>query len=79
MYLETTGFDATLAAQPQTALVALDRLFILCPGICFLVACLILVVYPLNKKRFHSLQSALRLKKQGRDYSLYQEDLDKIL
>jgi len=79
MYLKTTGFDGMLAVPPESALKALDRLFILSPGVCFLIACAILLVYPLNKKRFHSLQSALRLKKEGRDYSLYQEDIDKIL
>ena len=58
---------------------ALDTLFLLVPGIAFLVACGILFLYPLNKKRFMSLQSALRLKGQGRDYSQYEEDLKKIL
>lgn len=79
MYLEYAGFESTLAVQPESALVALDQLFILAPGVCFLAACAILLIYPLNKKRFHSLQSALRLKQEGRDYSLYQEDMDKIL
>ncbi|MBO5666562.1 MAG: MFS transporter [Firmicutes bacterium] len=78
-YLAMNGFDATLAAQPESAIAALDRIFLLTPGVAFLLACAILAMYPLNKKRFMSLQSALRLKQQGRDYSQYQEDLDKIL
>ena len=79
VYLEHMNFDAALAVQPESALVALDQLFVLCPGVCFLLTCAVLLVYPLNKKRFHSLQSALRLKELGRDYSMYQEDLDKLL
>ena len=78
-YLAMNGFDATLAAQPESAIAALDKIFLLTPGVAFLLACGILALYPLNKKRFMSLQSALRLKQQGRDYSQYQEDLDKIL
>jgi Na+/melibiose symporter-like transporter len=78
-YLAMNGFDATLAAQPESAIAALDKIFLLTPGVAFLLACAILALYPLNKKRFMSLQSALRLKQQGRDYSQYQEDLDKIL
>ncbi len=79
IYLANNGFDAALAAQPESALRALDQLFILCPGACFLLACVVLLIYPLNKKRFHSLQSALRLKELGRDYSMYEEDLKKLM
>jgi Na+/melibiose symporter-like transporter len=78
-YLKFMKFDAALAVQPESALIALDQLFILAPGVCFLLTCAVLLIYPLNKKRFHSLQSALRLKELGRDYSMYQEDLDKLL
>ena len=79
IYLEHMHFDAALAVQPESALKALDQLFILSPGVCFLLTCAVLLIYPLNKKRFHSLQSALRLKEQGRDYSMYEEDLKKII
>lgn len=79
IYLEHMHFDAALAVQPESALRALDQLFILSPGVCFLLTCAVLLIYPLNKKRFHSLQSALRLKEQGRDYSMYEEDLKKII
>ena len=78
-YLKVSGFAATAAVQPQSAMVALDRLFVLMPGVCFLVGVAVLCLYPLNKKRFRSLQLALDLRKQGKDYSEYQEDLDKIL
>lgn len=78
-YLKGAGFDAALATQPQTAMVALDRLFILMPGICFAIGCAVIFFYPLNKKRFGSLQSALHLKRQGKEYSQYQADLDRIL
>jgi len=78
-YLKLSGFDAAAAVQPESAMVALDRVFILMPGVCFLIGVAILFLYPLNKKRFHSLQFALNLRRQGRDYSEYQEDLDKIL
>ena len=78
-YMGANGFDATLAVQSESAMRALDTLFLLVPGIAFLAAAGVLLLYPLNKKRFMSLQSALRLKEQGRDYSQYQEDLNKIL
>ena len=79
IYMGANGFDATLAVQSESALKALDQLFLLIPGVAFLLACAVLFLYPLNKKRFMSLQSALRLKQQGRDYAQYQDDLDRIL
>lgn len=78
-YLELSGFDASLSVQAESAMVALDRLFILMPGVCFLLGVAVLCLYPLNKKRFHSLQFALSLKRQGASYAEYQEDLDRIL
>lgn len=79
VYLKAVGFDATMAMQPESAMLALDRLFLLMPGVCFLIGCAVLKLYPLSKERFAALQSALRLKLKGEDYSRYQEDLDKIL
>ncbi|MBQ5796671.1 MAG: MFS transporter, partial [Firmicutes bacterium] len=78
-YLEASGFDASLAVQPETAMLALDKLFILMPGVCFAIGVAVLFLYPLNKKRFHSLQSVVALKREGKDYTRYQEDLDKII
>ena len=78
-YLEASGFDASVAVQPETAMLALDKLFILMPGVCFAIGVAVLFLYPLNKKRFHSLQSVVALKREGKDYTRYQEDLDKII
>ena len=54
-------------------------MFILMPGVCFAIGVAVLFLYPLNKKRFHSLQSVVALKREGKDYTRYQEDLDKII
>ena len=78
-YLEASGFDASVAVQPETAMLALDKLFILMPGVCFAIGVAVLFLYPLNKKRFHSLQSVVALKREGKDYTRYQEDLDIII
>jgi len=78
-YLESSGFDAAAAFQPDTAMIALDRLFILMPGVCFAIGVAVLFLYPLNKKRFNSLRAAVALKREEKDYGEYQEDLNKIL
>ena len=78
-YLAASGFDASVALQPDTAIAALDLLFILMPGVCFAIGVAVLFLYPLNKKRFISIQKAVELKKKGEDHSQYQNDLNKIL
>lgn len=79
MYLEIIGFDTALPVQTPAAMAALDRLFLMLPGLFLMAGCAMLLLYPLSKARFASLQSALRLKNKGSDYSMYQNDLDKIL
>ena len=78
-YLEISGFDAASSVQPEAAMKALEQLFVLMPGVCFLLGVAVLCLYPLNKKRFNSLQFALVHKRKDEDYSKYQEDLDRIL
>ncbi|MBO5665818.1 MAG: MFS transporter, partial [Firmicutes bacterium] len=46
-YLDASGFDAAAAVQPETAMLALDKLFILMPGVCFAVGVAVLFLYPL--------------------------------
>ena len=78
-YLEASGFDASVAVQPETAMLALDKLFILMPGVCFAIGVAVLFLYPLNKKRFHSLQIVVDRKRKGLGYEEYQQDIDKVL
>ncbi|MBR6501459.1 MAG: hypothetical protein IKT25_08130, partial [Firmicutes bacterium] len=58
---------------------ALDKLFILMPGVCFAIGVAVLFLYPLNKKRFHSLQIVVDRKRKGLGYEEYQQDIDKVL
>ena len=57
----------------------LNLAYVLTPGVCFLIGAAALARFPLNKKTFASLTSAVRKKNAGEDYSEYSEDLNKIL
>lgn len=77
--LDLAGFDAELAVQSQSVIAVLDCMYILIPSICFIIAAVSLKIFPINKKTFASLQEALKLRREGKDYSEYENDLKKVI
>ena len=77
--LEWSGFDAALDEQPDSVVTFLCCAYILVPCVCFVIGFASLKVFPINKKTFGSLVEALRLRREGEDYSAYMEDVEKVL
>ena len=79
MFFNLAGFDAKLEMQPESVNTFLDAAFILVPCLCLLAGVAVLKVFPINKKTFDSLRKVLQLKKEGKDYSEYMDDINKII
>ena len=77
--LKGAGFDSSLPVQNEQALEELARIFILYPSIALLISGALLYTYPITRRRFLRLQMAIDLKKRGEDYSMYREELDRLL
>ena len=77
--LDMAGFDASLEVQSNAVITVLDCMYILVPSICFLTAALALKVFPINKKSFAALQNVLKLRREGKDYSMYLKDIEKVI
>lgn len=73
------GFAPELDVQPDSVNVFLDAAFILVPCLCLLAGVVVLKLFPINKRTFDSLKMALTLRKEGKDYSQYMDDVNKLL
>lgn len=72
------GFDPALAEQSGRTILFLDVSFMLIPGVCFFLGAAALRMFPINKKTFASLTAAVALKREGKDYEAYWEDIKRI-
>ena len=79
LFFNLAGFDPSLDVQPESVNVFLNVAFILVPCICLLVGVVALKVFPINKDTFDSLRKGLELRKEGKDYSHYMDDINKII
>lgn len=79
LFFNLAGFDPNLEIQPESVNVFLNAAFILVPCLCLLAGVVVLKVFPINKDTFDSLRKALELRKEGKDYSAYMEDINKII
>lgn len=79
LVLRAAGFNAGAAVQPEAAVAATEKLFILYPVMGFLLSAGILAFYPMNRKRFEMVREALERKRKGQDYAMYQEELKKLI
>lgn len=79
LFFNLSGFDPSLAIQPENVNAFLNAAFILIPCVCLLIGVAALKVFPINKDTFDSLKKALELRKEGNDYSQYLDDLNKII
>ncbi len=77
--LDMAGFNADLQVQPDAVVTVLNCMYVLAPSVCFLIGAIALKVFPINKKTFASLQAVLKLRKEGKDYSIYMDDVMKIV
>jgi GPH family glycoside/pentoside/hexuronide:cation symporter len=57
--LEWTGFDAKLGAQPEAVLHRMLLLYILLPTIFWIVAVILIGIYPLNRKKMSEIRAEL--------------------
>lgn len=67
--LQKSGFDATLTIQNDTALGMISSMFTILPGICVVVAGLVIALTPLQDKKMNALRQALEKKRLGEDYT----------
>ena len=79
LFFDMSGFDPDLAVQPESVINFLDAAYILFPCICMLIGAVALKIFPINKKTFASLQAALMLRSEGKDYEVYLSDIEKIV
>ena len=77
--LDLAGFDAELTVQPDSVVALLNTMYILVPAICFLAAAAALKIFPINRQTFASLQAALKLRSEGKDFSMYMDDIRKVV
>ena len=78
-FLNAAGFDANLAVQSGRAMTELSRIFVLYPSIALILSAALLYTYPVSRRRFIMLQNVIEMKKQGEDYSAYEEELNKLI
>lgn len=67
--LEINGYDASAAVQGIDAANAITSLFTIYPGIFMILSGVMIMFYPISKPRYMALQTALELKKEGKEYS----------
>lgn len=79
LLLDSAGFDAALAVQPEGVIYFLNLSYILVPSICFVIGFAALKVFPINKRTFGSLLRALERRKAGKDYEEYRGDIERML
>lgn len=79
IFFDVSGYDPALAAQGDGVVSFLNIAYVLVPSLCFLIGAFALKTFPINKKTFASLTAAVALKREGQDYSQYEQDLQKIL
>lgn len=77
--LSRSGFDAALEMQPERVTDFLNAAYILVPSLCFVIGFAALKAFPINKKTFGSLITALEKRKLGEDFSDYVDDIEKMI
>lgn len=77
--LDGAGFDAALGSQNAAVISMLNVTFILLPAVFLVLGTLVLKIFPINRKTFGSIRSALDKRAKGEDYSEYMDDIIKIV
>lgn len=79
IFFDWSGFTASASVQPERVVGFLSAAYILVPSICFTVGFIALKIFPINKKTFTSLVTALQRRREGKDYEAYLPDIEKLL
>lgn len=75
--LEINGFNESAAVQIPDTLSAIASLQTLVPGIGLFISALMMLLFPITKKKYELIQQALKEKREKGDYS--REGLEKII
>ena len=68
--LARVGYDDTLgAANPEPVLNAISAMFCVGSGVCFIIAALIMLAYPLKADVYEKLYAQLEKKRAGEEYN----------
>lgn len=68
--LQKSGFDATLAVQPEGVRGMISSLFTVLPGICMVLASLAIIITPLKDRKMEALRASLEKKRNGEEYPI---------
>lgn len=68
--LQKSGFDATLAVQPEGVRSMISSLFTVLPGICMVLASLAIIITPLKDRKMEALRASLEKKRNGEEYPI---------
>ncbi|MCL2628364.1 MAG: MFS transporter [Oscillospiraceae bacterium] len=68
-FLELTGYDGTAKAQSETALSGIITIATIIPALLSFISFMFLWFYPVTKKKYNLLHSALERKRAGEEYS----------
>lgn len=49
------------------------------PALCLIIGAVALKLFPINRENFAALRTAIELKKNGEDYSIYEEKIEMII
>ena len=64
-----SGYDANATVQSADALAAMKSLFTVWPGLLCVASGIVIILYPVTRKRFELLLMNLDLKRQGKEYT----------
>lgn len=67
--LQKSGFSAELVVQSKSALEMIESMFTIIPGVCMVVAGIVIIITPLQDKKMELLRVALEKKRKGENYT----------
>ena len=73
------GFDANASAQSESVMMFLNAAFILVPSLCLLAGAYALKIFPIDRENFTVLGKVLALRADNLDYSMYKDEIEKII
>jgi len=79
LLLKANEFQAAREVQTMQALSGIERIFITYPAIALMIGSSLLILYPMDRKKFETVRKALERKKNNLDYSEYGRTLRKLI
>lgn len=67
--LSLGGYDGTMDVQPDSAINMIEHIVTLFPSILAIAAAILAIAYPITGKRFDALLTALKAKREGKEYN----------